>query len=325
MKYTIFGESHGPCIGVTLTGVPFGIEVDTDFLASELARRAPGASPLSTSRCESDAFTILSGVYEGKTTGTPLTAVIPNTDTHSKDYGNLLETPRPSHGDYAGTVRYGGCNDPRGGGHFSGRLTAPLVFAGGLAKLILAESGVTVTAGIDAVGGVVSPTEAQLAEVILAAKNDGDSVGGVISCAISGLPAGLGDPDLDCNAEGIFARHLFAIPAVKGVEFGDGFALAALRGSEANDPFCMKNGVVATQTNRSGGVNGGITNGMPLTFRAAFRPTPSIAKAQKTVNLVTQTETTLSVSGRHDPCIVPRAVVVVESAAALAALELFGI
>lgn len=325
MNYVIFGESHGPSIGVTLTGVQPGLFLNQAFIASEMARRAPGTSPLSTARREADEVRLLSGVYEGRTTGTPLCAVIDNTDTRSKDYTGLLTTPRPGHADYTGSVRYGGFNDPRGGGHFSGRLTAPLVFAGAVAKLMLRERGISVTAHISNVAGIPAPTPEQLEAAVLAAKADGDSVGGCIACRVDGLPAGLGAPDFGCNAEGIFSQYLFAVPAVKAVAFGAGFGFSAMRGSEANDAFVMDGDAVRTATNHSGGVNGGITNGMPLVLEVAIRPTPSISKPQRTVDLCEMKNTDLVVSGRHDPCILPRAVVVIEAAAALAACELLGL
>lgn len=325
MKYTIFGESHGPAIGVTLTGVPAGVELDLDFIRSELERRRPGQNALSTARNEADEPEILSGVFEGRTTGTPLCAIIRNGDTRSKDYSQLKICPRPSHGDYAGSVRYAGCNDYRGGGHFSGRLTAPLVFAGAVAKLILRQRGVEVSGRISMVGGVENPTPEQVEEVVLAAKAEGDSVGGAIACAVAGLPAGCGAPDFGCNVEGIFSQYLFAVPAVKAVAFGAGFEFARMRGSQANDPFYMDNGAVKTRTNHAGGVNGGITNGMPVTFEVAIRPTPSISREQDTVNLATGENTRLVINGRHDPCIVHRAVPVIEAAAALAACEVLGV
>ena len=325
MRYTIFGESHGSAIGVVLSGVPAGLALNWEQISADMARRAPGQGQLTTQRREADVPEVLSGVFEGKTTGTPLCAMIRNTDTRSKDYGNLAVTPRPSHGDYAGYMASGGCQDYRGGGHFSGRLTAPLVFAGAVARQILAERGITVAAHISMVGGVREPTPQQLEEVILAAKNDLDSVGGAIACAVEGLSAGLGAPDFGCNVEGIFAQYLFAVPAVKGVAFGAGFDLAKMRGSEANDPFYMEGGKVKTRTNHAGGVNGGITNGMPVTFEVAIRPTPSIAREQDTVDLSTGQNTKLIIHGRHDPCILPRAVVVIEAAAALAACEVLGI
>ena len=325
MKHIIFGESHGPAIGVVLEHVPPGIAVDMDFIRAEMARRAPGKSPMSTARREADEPRILSGVFEGKTTGTPLCAVIENTDTRSRDYARLKDLPRPGHADYAGRVRYEGCNDYRGGGHFSGRLTAPLVFAGAMAKLILREKGVTVSAVISNVGGTENPTPEQVEEIVLAAKGDLDSVGGAIRCTVEGLPAGLGAPDYGRNVEGIFAQQLYAVPAVKAVAFGAGFGFAAMRGSQANDPFYMDGDTVRTRTNHTGGVNGGITNGMPVVFEAAIRPTPSIAREQDTVDLSTGTDAKLVIEGRHDPCIVHRAVPVIEAAAALAACELLGI
>ena len=325
MRYMIFGESHGPAIGVALEGVPAGLTLDLDFIRAELARRAPGQSAMTTARKEKDEPEILSGVFEGKTTGTPLCAVIFNTDTRSKDYAKLKDLPRPGHADYAGFVRYHGCNDYRGGGHFSGRLTAPLVFAGSVAKLALRQRGVAVAAHISNVAGIADPTPEEMEAAILAAKADRDSVGGRIRCAVTGLPAGLGAPDFGCNVEGIFSQYLFAVPAVKAVGFGLGTGFAALRGSQANDAFYMDGDTVRTRTNHTGGVNGGITNGMPVEFEVTIRPTPSIARSQDTVDLSAGTDAKLEITGRHDPCIVPRAVPVIESAAALATCELLGI
>ena len=325
MTYTIFGESHGPAIGVVLEGVPSGVEMDLDFIRAELQRRAPGKSALTTARKEADEPEILSGVFDGKTTGTPLCAIIRNTDTRSKDYAKLKHLPRPSHADYAGAVRYGGFNDYRGGGHFSGRLTAPLVFAGALAKLILQEKGVIITSAISILEGTPDPSPEEIEEIILAARKAGDSVGGAISCTVTGISAGFGAPDFGCNAEGIFAQHLFAVPAVKGIAFGAGFGFSCMRGSEANDPFYMEEGQVKTRTNASGGINGGITNGMPIVFEVAIRPTPSIAMEQNTVDLAEKRDATLVIEGRHDPCIVQRALPVVEAAAALASCELLGL
>lgn len=321
MKHMIFGESHGTAIGVTLDGVPSGITLDWDFINSEMARRAPGNSPLATARKEADQVEILSGVFEGKTTGTPLCAVIQNGDTRSKDYSKLKDTPRPSHGDYAGFVRYQGCNDYRGGGHFSGRLTAPLVFAGALAKLILSEKGIEITSEITNIGGVKSPSVEQMEEVILRAKEGGNSVGGQVKVTATGVPVGVGSPDFGCNVEGVFAQHMFAIPAVKAVEFGLGTGFADMLGSDANDGFYMDGNQVKTKTNHAGGINGGITNGMPITCQVTFRPTPSIGQSQDTVSLTSGENTTLEVTGRHDPCVVQRAVPVVEAAAALAVCE----
>ena len=325
MTYTIFGESHGPAIGVVLEGVPSGVEMDLNFIRAELQRRAPGKSALTTARKEADEPEILSGVFDGKTTGTPLCAIIRNTDTRSKDYAKLKHLPRPSHADYAGAVRYGGFNDYRGGGHFSGRLTAPLVFAGALAKLILQEKGVIITSAISILEGTPDPSPEEIEVIILAARKAGDSVGGAISCTVTGISAGFGAPDFGCNAEGIFAQHLFAVPAVKGIAFGAGFGFSCMRGSEANDPFYMEEGQVKTRTNASGGINGGITNGMPIVFEVAIRPTPSIAMEQNTVDLAEKKDATLVIEGRHDPCIVQRALPVVEAAAALASCELLGL
>ncbi len=345
MKYTIFGESHGPAIGVVLEGVPAGLELDMRAVQAELDRRAPGRDPTATARRESDLVKVLSGVFEGKTTGAPLCMVIENSGQHSGDYESIRWTPRPSHGDYAGFIASKGCLDYRGAGHFSGRLTAPLVAAGAVAKQALARRNVWVGAHISAIYGILDDSAMQeperlkelkdkpfpvlddgkgeeMRQAILDAKNDRDSVGGAIECAVIGLPAGLGAPDFGKNVEGIFSQYLFAIPAVKAVEFGLGAGLAYARGSEANDPFGVKDGKVVTKSNYAGGVNGGITNGMPVVFTATFRPTPSIALPQESVDLRTGEETEIEIKGRHDPCIVPRAVPVVEAAAALAACEL---
>ena len=348
MKYTIFGESHGPAIGVTLTGVPAGLEPDWDFIRTEMARRAPGRSALSTARKEADEPKVLSGVFEGKTTGSPLCAVIENTDTRSGDYARTKDLARPGHADYPAHVRYGGFNDYRGGGHFSGRLTAPLVFAGAVAKQILAQKGIFVGAHINSVYGISDqPLEdwdslravaakpfpvlddaagEEMQAAILEAKEEQDSVGGSIECAVFGLPAGLGSPDFGENAEGIFSQYLFAVPAVKAVGFGAGAAFALMRGSEANDPlFVDDDGSVRAEQNCAGGVNGGITNGMPLVFEVTMRPTPSIARRQFTVDMAKNENAELELQGRHDPCVVHRAVPVIEAAAALAACELLGI
>jgi len=347
MKHTIFGESHGPAIGVTLEGVPAGLTLNMERMNRELARRATGNSPLSTARKEADEVELLSGVFEGKTTGAPLTALIRNGDHHSADYEAIRYTPRPSHGDYAGYVKSGGHLDYRGGGHFSGRLTAPLVVAGAIAKQVLAERGVTVGAHISTIYGIHDASLEDTAELcavadkpfpvlddaageamqaaILEAKQEGDSVGGSIECAVTGLPAGLGAPDFDCNVEGIFSRYLFSVPAVKTVDFGAGVAFALMRGSEANDPFAVADGKIITKTNYAGGVNGGITNGMPILFEVTLRPTPSISLPQESVDLRTGEETEMEIEGRHDPCVVHRAVPVIEAAAALAACTLLGI
>lgn len=347
MNYTIFGESHGPAIGVVLTDVPPTVSVDEEFIAKELARRATGKNALSTARKEKDQVEFLSGVFEGKTTGAPLTMLIRNGDQHSKDYEAIRYLPRPGHADLTGYFRYAGCNDYRGGGHFSGRLTAPLVAAGAVAKLILKKIGITVAAHIVSIGDIadakIDPARPDMAaltacgekefptlsdeagekmqKLILQCREEQDSVGGIIECVVTGLPLGQGGPDFDRNVETVFARHLFAIPAIKGLEFGDGFGLAAMRGSVANDPWGTENGEPVTLTNRNGGILGGITTGMPVVFRVAVKPTPSIGKPQKTIDLRTGEDATIEIAGRHDPCIVHRAVPVVEAAAALAAIE----
>lgn len=322
MTYTIFGESHGPAIGVVLEGIPAGMELDMDFIRSELHRRAPGRTPAATARNEDDEPEILSGVFEGKTTGSPLCAVIRNTDTHSGDYEEIRYRPRPSHADYAAYVKYAGSVDYRGGGHFSGRLTAPLVFAGAVAKQILLRRGITVCAEIASVGGAAAPSPDEAEKIILEAKSERDSVGGTIRCTVDGVSAGLGGPDFGENIEGELARAVFAVPAVKGIEFGAGFGLAKMRGSRANDPFRMKNGQVVTAKNDSGGINGGISNGMPIIFTVAIRPTPSIGKEQDTVDLRTMADAKLTIQGRHDPCIVPRAVPVIEAVSAVAMVNI---
>ena len=348
MNYTIFGESHGPAIGVTLTGVPAGLELDWAAIEKDMARRAPGKSPLATARKEADQVQVLSGVFEGKTTGSPLCAMIANTDTRSADYSKTRDLARPGHADYPAHVRYQGFNDYRGGGHFSGRLTAPLVFAGAIAKQILAQRGITVGAHISSIYGVndealedwdtlkgvadkdfpvLNDEKGQeMQEAILEAKEEQDSVGGSIECGVFGLPAGYGSPDFGENAEGIFSQYLFAVPAVKAVAFGAGTAFSLMRGSEANDPLYVdENGNVGAEQNCAGGINGGITNGMPLVFEVTMRPTPSIARTQFTIDMSRMENAQLELQGRHDPCVVPRAVPVIEAAAALAACQLLGI
>lgn len=348
MKYTIFGESHGPAIGVTLTGVPAGLELDWAAIEKDMARRAPGKSPLATARKEADQVQVLSGVFEGKTTGSPLCAMIANTDTRSADYSKTRDLARPGHADYPAHVRYQGFNDYRGGGHFSGRLTAPLVFAGAIAKQILAQRGITVGAHISSIYGVndealedwdtlkgvadkdfpvLNDEKGQeMQEAILEAKEEQDSVGGSIECGVFGLPAGYGSPDFGENAEGIFSQYLFAVPAIKAVAFGAGTAFSLMRGSEANDPLYVdEHGNVGAEQNCAGGINGGITNGMPLVFEVTMRPTPSIARTQFTIDMNRMEHAELELQGRHDPCVVPRAVPVIEAAAALAACQLLGI
>lgn len=347
LKLGIFGESHGPAIGAVLEGLPAGEEIDLRQVQKQMSRRAPGHDLSATPRKESDEPEILSGLLEGRTTGAPLCAMIRNTNTHSSDYDLLKKIPRPGHADYPASVRYNGCNDVRGGGRFSGRMTAPLVFAGAVCRQILARRGVTIGAHVfsvhgaedepfDAVNIPVSlledlssryfPTidrgaEEAMRAQIESARRSLDSVGGVAECAAVGLPAGAGGP-LSEGVESSLSSLLFAIPACKGVEFGAGFRTAKMLGSENNDPFYYDGDTVKTRTNRAGGILGGITTGMPLVFRAAFKPTPSIGLEQDSVDLCLRRNAKLAVQGRHDPCIVPRAVPAVEAAAAVALLDL---
>ena len=346
LKISVFGQSHGKAIGVTVDGLPAGEHVDFDELYAFMCRRKPGTSPLSTARKEADVPVFLSGLADGITCGTPLTAIIENSDQHSSDYTELADKPRPGHADYTAYVKWNGQADMRGGGHFSGRLTAPLCIAGGIAKQILARRGIFVGAHLAAVAGIedtafpLHPT-AELFETvaakpfpvlsetagetmrsaILAAREDGDSVGGIVECAVIGLPAGLGEPMFE-GMENRLAAALFGIPAVKGVEFGAGFSACTLRGSQNNDPFTVEGGTVVTTQNNAGGILGGITTGMPVTMRVGFKPTPSIARTQKTVSLSTMENTELVIRGRHDPCIAHRAVPVVEAVAATVILDL---
>lgn len=339
ISVSIFGESHGKGIGVVMDNLPAGEPIDLDEIGVFMARRAPKKDGTSTMRSEKDIPDILSGFFEGKTTGTPLAAVIFNTDQHSKDYGNISHIARPAHADYTGFLRYNGANDPRGGGHFSGRITAPLVFAGAVCAQILKRRGITTGAHIRSIKGIsdeafdpMNVTAEQLEAVksrsfpvisdeaeekmraeILSARNNLDSVGGVIECAAVGFPAGVGSPMLD-GLENVISRLVFAIPAVKGIEFGNGFGCAELFGSENNDEFALKGGKVVTLTNNHGGILGGISSGMPIIFRAAFKPTPSISRPQNSVDFKKMTEQELVIKGRHDPCVVPRAVPCVEAA-----------
>ena len=343
LKLTIFGQSHGPAIGMTLDGIPAGLPVDFEELQTFLNRRAPGQNNWSTPRKEADRPEFLAGILDGYTCGAPIAAVIHNTNTRSGDYANLKDCPRPGHADYTAQIKYGGFQDAAGGGHFSGRLTAPLCIAGGLCKQWLERKGIVISAHIAMIADIwdtpydpVSPATnrilppfptldagkgEQMQARIAQAKENLDSVGGIVECAVTGLPAGLGAPMFG-GMEGRLAQMLYGIPAVKGVEFGAGFGVASLRGSQSNDPFRVEDGKIVTQTNNCGGILGGITDGMPLIFRAAFKPTPSIAQAQKSVRLSTLEECTLEVRGRHDPCIVPRAVPVVESAAAIVLMDM---
>ncbi len=338
LTVAIFGQSHAPAIGVTIDGLPAGLPVDLDALQQFLRRRAPGQNAWSTPRKEADAPEILCGLSNGRTCGAPLTAIIRNTNTRSGDYDNLRDTPRPGHADYTAQMKFSGAQDVAGGGHFSGRLTAPLCIAGGICLQLLETQGVTIRARIVSVGAVTDDSPfltpvgekafpavsdaaaAAMQAEIAAARADGDSVGGVIECVVEGLPAGVGDPMFG-GLENLISRAVFAIPAVKGIEFGAGFAAARMRGSENNDPFRVENGTVVTETNHCGGILGGISDGMPIVFRAAFKPTPSIARQQRSVSLGQMENKTLVIQGRHDPCIVPRAVPCVEAAAAIAVLD----
>ena len=338
LRIHIFGESHGPAVGVTVEGIPAGEAVDLAELQRFLDRRAPGRNAWSTPRKEADVPEFLSGLREGKTCGTPLTAILKSANTRSGDYDALRDVPRPGHADYTAWVKYGESRNSRGGGHFSGRLTAPLCVAGGICLQLLAREGITIISRVAAIGGVRDEGEltASTAEkafptvsdsageamrfAIAAARAEGDSLGGVIECAVLGLPAGLGDPMFD-GMENRIAAAVFGVPAVKGIEFGAGFAAAGLRGSENNDAFSVENGRIITESNHCGGILGGITDGMPLTFRAAVKPTPSIARPQQSVDLNTGEIVPLTVTGRHDPCIVPRAVPCLEAAAAIAVYD----
>lgn len=313
MEYTIFGESHGPAVGVFIQNIPAGLPVDGELIHADLLRRkASGA--LATGRHEPDEVELLAGVYQGRTTGDALVAVLRNRDVRSGDYAALRDTPRPGHADYAAFVRSGGCNDYRGGGRFSGRLTAPLTVAGSLAKTFLKTLDITVNA--------VVLEEEVLRRRAAEARENGDSVGGQIRCTVSGVPAGLGGPDWRDTVESEISRHVFAIPAVKAIGFGEGEGFAALHGSEANDAFRTDGSRIFTETNHSGGINGGISNGMDIVFTATFRPMPSIAKPQETVDLARMENTAVTVGGRHDSCVALRAAPVVEAAAALAICRL---
>ncbi len=343
LKLSIFGQSHGPAIGMTLDGIPAGLPVDYELLQDFLNRRAPGQNDWSTPRKEEDRPEFLAGVLDGFTTGSPIAAIIRNKNTRSGDYDSLKQHPRPGHADYTAQVKYGGFQDAAGGGHFSGRLTAPLCVAGGLCKQWLEERGIRIGAHIvqigpakatgfsplapelDQVGRLFPTRSAEAAEafqnVIAEARSRGDSVGGMVECAVTGLPAGLGEPMFG-GMEGRIAQIVYGIPAVKGVSFGLGMGVAGAYGSQCNDPYTFDAGSIATTTNNCGGILGGITNAMPLLFRVALKPTPSISLTQQTVDLSTNQVTALEVRGRHDPCIVPRAVPVVEAAAAIALFDL---
>ena len=343
LKLSIFGQSHSPAIGMTLDGIPAGFPVDIEKLQQFLNRRAPGYGSYSTTRKEADKPEFLSGIVDNLTCGAPIAAIIQNTNTRSSDYNNLKNCPRPGHADYPAQIKYQGFQDVAGGGHFSGRLTAPLCIAGGLCKQWLEDKKIYISAHISSIGTVrdklfdhVNPDHSKvqndfpvidpsagikMQDEIATAKNDGDSIGGTIECAITGLPAGLGSPMFD-GIENKLAQIIYGIPAVKGLEFGSGFAGSQMRGSENNDPYIWNDGQVKTKTNNAGGILGGITTGMPIIFKVAIKPTPSIAKKQQSINLTTEENEVLSIQGRHDPCIVPRAVPVVEAVAAIAIFDI---
>lgn len=348
IELSLFGESHGKAIGIVIGNLPAGIKLDLQEIKKDMQRRAPGQNKMSTARKEADEVEIISGVIDNITTGAPLTGLIYNSDQHSKDYSYLKELMRPGHSDYSAYEKYHGFNDVRGGGHFSGRLTAPIVFAGAIAKQILKQKGIMIGAHIKSVKNVydesfgVDISEEMLEKLLLKqyptinddifdkmketieeARMKGDSVGGSIECAIINVPAGIGNPFFD-SIESHLSPLLFSIPAVKSVSFGIGEAITELYGSEANDSYYYENDKVKAKTNNNGGILGGISNGMPIVFKVGIKPTPSISILQDTINVKTKENATLQVKGRHDPCIVQRAVVVVEAMAALAILDLIG-
>ena len=317
-RIAIFGESHAAAIGVEVEGVPAGAKIDSKALQAFLDRRAPGRDATSTARREPDVPEFLCGMKDGVATGAPIAVIIRNADTRSGDYGNLANVPRPGHADYPADVKFGGHQDRAGGGHFSGRLTAPLCVAGGLAIQLLEREGVTIQAYAVRIGGETDPERMRAA--IAAARAEGDSVGGVIEAEVKGMPVGVGDPMFG-GLENRIAQAVFGIPAVKGVEFGEGFSAAELKGSENNDPYGIVDGRVVPLSNHAGGILGGLSTGAPIVFRVAFKPTPSIAKEQVSVDLSSGAATKLVVKGRHDPCVVLRAVPCVEAAAAIAVYD----
>ena len=346
LKLSIFGQSHSPAIGMTLDGIPAGLPVDLDKLQQFLNRRAPGQNNWSTPRKEEDRPEFLAGILDGYTCGAPIAAMIHNKNTRSGDYSELKDCPRPGHADYTAQLKYGGFQDVAGGGHFSGRLTAPLCIAGGLCKQWLEEMGIRIGARIVAIGGehdeseqldplapqldligedfpVFSPAAGErMRQKIADARAEGDSVGGIIECYITGLPAGLGDPMFG-GMESRIASIVYGVPAVKAVDFGIGYAAGYMRGSQCNDDFTIENGQIKTVTNNCGGILGGITNGMPVIFQTAIKPTPSISRQQQSISLSRMETAALEVKGRHDPCIVPRAVPVIEAAAAIAVFDAY--
>lgn len=349
LELSIFGESHGRAIGVTINGLPSGLEIDMDAVMIEMARRAPGQNELTTPRKEKDEPDIVSGLLDGKTTGAPLTALIWNTNTRSKDYSQMKRLMRPGQADYPGKVRYDGHNDYRGSGHFSGRITAPLVFAGAIAQQWLEQKGIVVGSHVQSIGTVEDTrfddqknvTVAQIAamkreqlpvfdaakkdemhQVIVDAKEDKDSIGGIVETFVLGIDAGYGNPFFD-SVESTLAHLVFAVPATKGIEFGAGFDITRMRGSEANDEYYYdENNQIKTRTNNNGGILGGITYGMPIVFRTAIKPPASIEKKQRTIDIESGEDAELEVFGRHDPCIVPRVVPVLEAVTALGLMDL---
>lgn len=345
IRFSTFGQSHSTAIGITIDGLPAGFKIDFDKLSAFIARRTSGKNAYSTKRHEDDIPEFISGLVDGRLCGAPLCVVIQNNDARSEDYAEIADVPRPSHADYTAYEKFNGFNDVRGGGQFSGRLTSPLCIAGGIALQILAKRGVHIGAHIselsgidggrfdpvnvsesdfDAYGAFAVADERKATAMLAAIENasiDGDSVGGVIECAVIGLDAGIGSPMFD-GIENIIARAVFGVPAVKGIEFGSGFAGSRLRGSQNNDAYVFDGDAVRTMTNNAGGILGGITTGMPIIFRVAIKPTPSIAREQKSVSLSRRENTILHIKGRHDPCIVPRAIPVIEAVTAMAILDI---
>ena len=340
---TVFGESHGPGIGAVLDGLAPGIQIDEGSIRSKLSMRRPYGS-IGTARREKDEFEFLSGVYGGRTTGTPLTVFIKNKDVSSVDYDSLKNIARPGHSDYTAFCKYHGFSDPRGGGHFSGRLTAAIVAAGAILESALKAKGIMIGTHIKRLAGLEDrdfddyekdinklsslafavlddEVSLRMQNAIKAAADEGDSVGGVLESAVTGVPAGVGEPFFD-TVEGLLSHALFSIPGVKGVSFGGGFSLADAKGSEYNDPFAVKDGKIVTTTNNNGGVNGGITNGMPLLFSVAVKPTPSVYKEQQTVNFEKLENVSLKISGRHDPAIIHRARAVADAMTAIVIADL---
>lgn len=338
IHFTLFGESHGQEIGMVIDGMAPGVKVDDEFIKSQLDKRRPSGK-ISTSRQEADPYRIVSGVFNGETTGTPIAIIIPNSNTKSKDYAKLKDLPRPGHADYTAEVKYHGFQDYRGGGHFSGRITTPIVAAGAIAISALRKKGIVIGTHVKRCAGVDDADfsdyttelpklnsktfaviddakEAEMVAAIEKAAADGDSVGGILETVVTGMPAGVGEPWFD-TIESELSHILFSVPAIKGVEFGDGFAMADMRGSEANDSFYMDGDTVKTKTNHNGGINGGITNGMPIVIKCVVKPTPSIYKEQDTIDMKKNEDSKLLIEGRHDPAIIHRARVVVDSVVAL--------